>query len=117
MITRDYEALFILKASGTDQELAQAASQLEEPIKKMGGQIGQTHSLGRRRMAFRIARQGEGVYHVVRFSAPSEQLGELDRIFRLNERIVRFIILNGEEVPTAVVPAAAPAAEPAAARA
>ncbi len=102
MITRDYEALFILKSAGTDQEIAQAATQLEDPIKKLGGKIERALSLGRRRLAFRIERQGEGIYHVVRFNAPTERLGELDRVYRLNERVVRFIILNGEEVPSTV---------------
>jgi small subunit ribosomal protein S6 len=99
MITKDYEALFILKTTGTEQEIAQAASSLEDPIKKAGGRIDRAQTLGRRRLAFRIARQGEGVYHVLRFWAPTESVSELDRVFRLNERIVRFIILDGEEVP------------------
>ena len=117
MTTREYEALFILKAAGTEQEVAQSATQLEEPIRRVGGNVAKTNSLGRRRLAFRISRQGEGFYHVVRFNAPTERLSELQRIWRLNERVVRFIVLNGEEVPLNVPPAA-PAAipEPAVAR-
>ena len=94
---RDYEALVILKAAGTEQELAQHASQLEEQIKKLGGSIATSQSMGRRKLAFRISRQTEGYYHLLRFRAPTEQVSELERLFRLNEVIVRFMILNGEE--------------------
>ena len=98
MNTRDYEALFILKSAGTDQDIEKAATQLEEPIKKLGGGISRAQSMGKRKLAFRIAKQAEGFYHLVRFTAPTERVRELDKIFRLNERIVRFVIVTGDEV-------------------
>ncbi len=109
--TRDYEALIILKAAGTEQEIAKHAAQLEDQVKKLGGGIERSQSMGRRKLAFRIARQTEGHYYLLRFRAPTEQVGELERLFRLNESIVRFIILSAEEaaVPAAVaVRSAAP---------
>ena len=110
--TRDYEALIILKAAGTEQEIAKHAAQLEDQVKKLGGGIERSQSMGRRKLAFRIARQTEGHYYLLRFRAPTEQVGELERLFRLNESIVRFIILSAEEAaaPVAVaVRSAAPA--------
>ena len=99
MTTRGYEALVILRTAGTDQDLARQAAKLEEPIKKIGGSIDVSQSLGRRKLAFRIARQVEGHYHLLRFQAPAEQVTEVERVYRLNEAIVRFIILNAEETP------------------
>lgn len=97
MTTRRYEALVILKAAGSEQELARHAAHLEEPIKKIGGTMETTQSLGRRKLAFRIARQQEGHYHLLRFQAPTAQVAELERLFRLNEAIVRFMILSADE--------------------
>ena len=97
MMTKGYEALVILKASGTEQELARQAASLEDPIKKVGGKLDSAQSLGRRKLAFRISRQTEGHYHLLRFQAPAEQLGELERLFRLHESIVRFMIVAAEE--------------------
>jgi small subunit ribosomal protein S6 len=107
MLTRRYEALFILKSAGTEQELSRFAAQLEDPIRKVGGRVEHAQSLGRRRLAFRIARHSEGHYHLMRFWAPTAQVSELERLFRLNEGIVRFLILSAEEV--AVEAQAAPA--------
>ena len=98
MMTRVYEALVIFRAGGTEQELARHAALLEEPIKKVGGRIETTQSLGRRKLAFRIAKQSEGHYHLLRFQAPTEQIQELERLFRLNETVVRFIILSADEI-------------------
>ena len=96
--TREYEAMVIVRAGGTEQELAQHAARLEEPIKKLGGRVDTVQPMGRRRLAFRIARQTEGCYYVVRFHAPTQQIGELERLFHLNESIVRFIILTEDEL-------------------
>ena len=54
--TREYEALIILRPGGTEQEVGQHAARLEEPIKKLGGRIENVQPMGRRRLAFRIAR-------------------------------------------------------------
>ena len=82
-MSREYEALVILKTTGTDAELAQAVHQLEEPIKKLGGQIDSSVSWGRRRLAYWIARQNEGHYHLVQFRILPNQLNELKRLLRL----------------------------------
>ena len=109
-MTRDYEALVILKSAGTEQDVTRHATHLEEPIKKLGGSLTTSHSLGRRRLAFRIARQSEGYYYVLRFKAPTDQVKELERLLRLNDAVVRFMILTADEVgpwqPSTGAPAA-----------
>ena len=111
MTTRDYEALVIVKAAGTEQEIARVAALLEDPIKKVGGRLDTNQNMGRRRLAFRISRQTEGYYFLLRFHAPTEQVAELERLFRLTDTIVRFIILTAEEAgplrPVAAVPSGA----------
>lgn len=93
--------MIILKAAGTEQDIARSAAQLEEPIKKLGGRIDSSQGWGRRKLAFRIARQAEGYYHLLRFTAPTDRVAEIKRLFRLNEAIVRFVILNRTEVEPA----------------
>ena len=97
-MTRGYEALIILKAAGTEQEIARQAARLEEPIKKIGGIMESSQGMGRRKLAFRISRNTEGYYYLLRFQAPTAQVPALDRLFRLNESVVRFMILSESEV-------------------
>ena len=110
MTTKGYEALVILKMAGTEQELARHAAKIEEPIRKIGGSIERSQSLGRRRLAFRIARHAEGSYHLLRFQAPADRVGELNRVFRLNDAIIRFMILSAEELPAAAATGSASSA-------
>ena len=106
--TRGYEALVILKA-GSEQDVARNAAHLEEPIKKVGGRLETSQSMGRRKLAFRIARHTEGHYYFLRFNAPTGQVGALERLFHLNETVVRFMILSADEVAPVAAHAASPA--------
>lgn len=107
MTTRSYEALIIFKTAGTEQEIARAGASLEEPIKKLGGSVDTLQSMGRRRLAFRIARQMEGYYYLLRFHLPTGQVEELERLLRLQDSIVRFMILSTEDIPASPAPARA----------
>ena len=73
--SRPYEALVIFRSGGTEQEIAKQAAGLEDPIKKIGGQLEGNQSMCRRKLAFRISRQVEGYYFLLRFQAPTEGLG------------------------------------------
>ena len=94
MGTRAYEAMIILKSVGGEAELAQAVSQIEEPIKRAGGRVVNSASWGRRRLTYRIGRQAEGHYQLVQFELAPGQLTEVKRALTLNEQIVRFMILS-----------------------
>ena len=109
-LTRPYEALVLLKVIGTDAELSHAVTQVEEPIKRLGGRLDSSVSWGRRRLAYRVSRQVEGCYHLLQFSLEPRQLDELKRLFGLNETIVRFLVLNRAESPAAPVAAQTAAA-------
>ena len=107
----------IFKAAGTEQDIARLASHVEEPIKKLGGHVDSSQPMGRRRLAFRISKQAEGYYYLLRFSLPTGQVEALERLLRLNETIVRFMILNAEELPLPGAGAPRQAGLPAAAQA
>lgn len=102
-MTRSYETLIIVKAAGTEHDVAQATGQLEELVRKTGGKIETAQNLGRRRLAFRIARQTEGYYFVVRFAAPTQAVADLERQLRLHDAVIRFIVLTGDEAASTVL--------------
>ena len=108
MTNRPYEALVILKAGGTDEEMAKHATGVEALVTKLGGAVERAQPMGRRRLAFPISRQSEGYYYLLRFTAPTQQLGELERLLRLDEKIVRFLVLQRDEQTPAPQKAAAP---------
>ena len=107
-MTRQYEALIIVKAAGTDAEVARAVAQVEALLKKLGARVEQTQAFGRRRLAYRIARQTEGHYHFVVFHMAPAQLDELKRQLRLNDTVVRYLILSRAPAKPAAAPPGPP---------
>lgn len=49
---------------------------------------------GRRRLAYPIKRYAEGTYHVARLTLGRDQAQDLDRSLRLNEQILRHLIVR-----------------------
>lgn len=98
---RPYEVLVIFRTAGTEQDLAAAVAGCEEVITKQGGTVQSAQPFGRRRLAYRIARQVEGHYYLFKFAIPPSAIGELERQLRLAEPVVRFIVLAEEEAVTA----------------
>jgi small subunit ribosomal protein S6 len=107
MMARRYEALLMFSAQASESEVARQVAQVEEAIRKFGGQPDGVQPMGRRRLAYRIAKQTEGAYHLLRFRAPGPQVAELDRLLRLNEAVLRHLILSEDELGAPAAPAPA----------
>lgn len=90
---RPYEILVIFRTAGSEPELAAAVAAVQALVTKQGGTPQTAQAFGRRRLAYRIARQVEGYYYLFKFAAPSSAVVELERQLRLTEAIVRFIVL------------------------
>ena len=96
---RAYETTFILApsldAEGTQKEI----DDIKGLITAGGGEITTEKEWGRRRLAFPIQNHAEGIYHILRFSLDSGKLPELDRHFKLNENVLRALVIRDEGLP------------------
>ena len=62
-------------------------------VSEGGGEVGKVDRWGRRRLAFEIARQSEGYYVVIEFSADPTAMAELDRALTLADEVLRFKVV------------------------
>ncbi len=94
-----YELALIL-ASHLDEATQEAKmAKIQEVLDAAGGQVEQVDKWGRRGLAYEIKGRRDGIYLFVRFRSPSPALRELDRILKLDEGILRHMIVAGEEAP------------------
>ena len=93
---RHYETMFIVKATLTDEETQAEIATVKANIEKNGGTIVSVDNMGTRNMAYEIEKQKRGYYYVIYFTAPSESISELERNYRVNESIIRFIFIKSE---------------------
>ena len=93
---RHYETMFIVKSTLTDEETQAEIATVKANIEKNAGTIVSCDEMGSRNLAYEIDKQKRGYYYVIYFTAPSESITELERNYRVNENIIRFIFIKSE---------------------
>lgn len=106
---RAYEVMVILDPSLEERTIQPSLEKYLTVVTKDGGTVDSLEVWGRRRLAYEIAKNHEGIYAVVNLTAEPDTVKELDRQLGLNESILRTKVIR----PT--VPAASSAPAPAAA--
>ncbi len=86
---RHYELLLILDPSLDERTVAPSIDTFLNVIRQGGGSVENVDIWGRRRLAFEIQKNAEGIYAVIRLNAASAVVSELDRQLNLNESVLR----------------------------
>ncbi len=87
-----YELLALLPLTGTDEELATAASKIEERIRLAGGVVAGGASIHKGRMSYPIKNVRQGYYHLIQFEMEPEQVNEFKRQLTLAQEALRFTV-------------------------
>ncbi|WP_321778966.1 30S ribosomal protein S6 [Sulfurimonas sp.] len=91
---RKYENLVIVKPTFTAEEIQASIKAIEEIITSNGGEIATTDSMGMRKLAYPIDKNERGYYHVIYYSIAPSAITEIERRFRINEDLLRFITIK-----------------------
>lgn len=94
---RKYENLVIVKPTLTAEEIQASIQAIEEVITSNGGEIAATDAMGMRKLAYPIQKSERGYFHVIYYSIAPSAINEIERRFRLNEEILRFITIKYEK--------------------
>ncbi|WP_257937788.1 30S ribosomal protein S6 [Campylobacter lari] len=93
---RHYEVLFILKPTLTEEEVSAKLEFVKEVLTKNGAEIESVVPMGTRKLAYKIKKYERGTYFVIYFKAPTNLIAELERILRITEEVIRFLIVKYE---------------------
>ena len=91
---RKYENLVIVKPTLTAEEIQASITAIEEVITSNGGEIATTDSMGMRKLAYPIEKNERGHFHVIYYSVDPSSITEIERRFRLNEELLRFVTIK-----------------------
>ncbi|MBI9073151.1 MAG: 30S ribosomal protein S6 [Melioribacteraceae bacterium] len=93
MTTNQYESVVIVNATLDDEQIDAILTKVEDTIKVNGGEIANVDKWGRKRLAYPIQKSKSGYYVVYRFSAPTDLIKKLERMYRLDENIIRYLTI------------------------
>ncbi|WP_456450673.1 30S ribosomal protein S6 [Hydrogenimonas sp.] len=95
-MTRHYETLFVVKPTLTEEEIKAQIENVRSILTKNGAQIAAEFDWGMRKLAYEIEKNPRGYYYVIYYTAPGNLIKELERNFRYNEEIIRFLNVKYE---------------------
>jgi small subunit ribosomal protein S6 len=90
---RIYEIVLIFDSGLEDEKLDQKLKRLEERVTEDGGTIEDVARWGKRKLAYPIKKKESGNYVVVTFKSGAEHLEELERGLKLDEQVLRYLII------------------------
>ncbi|MCC7418566.1 MAG: 30S ribosomal protein S6 [Acidobacteria bacterium] len=94
MADRQYELVYILPPDVTEQQAAELHEQIEQVVSRMHGRLEKTENWGRKRLAYEIARQKEGVYVLEVIDGSGDLMKELDRRLRVMDIVIRHMVVR-----------------------
>ena len=97
MANRQYELVYILPPDTTEQQVTDLHGQIEGVVSRMNGQIEKTDNWGRKKLAYEIGHNKEGVYVLEVINGTGDLMKELDRRLRVIDQVVRHMIVRVDE--------------------
>ncbi len=89
-----YESMVVITGNLVESDVKQENLKIINFIKENGGELTETDDWGKRTLAYEILKQKEGYYFINYFKLSADKILELDRLYRLNEHIIRHNIIK-----------------------
>ncbi len=93
MLKRTYESVVIVNAALEDEQIDSTIARIQETITTHNGEIVDLDKWGRKRLAYPIKKAKSGYYTIFRFNASTDLIAVLERNYRLDENIVRYLTI------------------------
>jgi len=91
---RAYEVMVILDPSVEERTVENSLDKYLNVIRNDGGSVESVDVWGRRRLAYEVKKNAEGIYAVISLNAEPATVKEFDRQLTLNESILRTKVIR-----------------------
>ena len=93
---RAYEVMVILDPSLEERTIEPSLDKYLNVIRNDGGTVETVDVWGRRRLAYEVKKNAEGIYAVISLKATPATVKEFDRQLTLNESVLRTKVLRAD---------------------
>jgi small subunit ribosomal protein S6 len=105
---RDYEVVYIFDTQLPEEAIGEKLDRYHKLLTDEGAEITATDHWGRRQLAFPIRKQANGYYVVSQFRSATDALPEYERRLKLDQELLRYMVVLHEGEPTAPMSIATP---------
>jgi len=92
-----YELVYILAPDLEEEQVQENDDWVKSVIDRYGGQVEEVDSWGKRRLGYEINDYQEGIYSIMNFTGDKKVIGELERVFKISDQVIRYLIVKEEE--------------------
>jgi small subunit ribosomal protein S6 len=98
---RDYEAVYIFDTQLPEEQVNEKLDRYHALLTQAGAEVTAVDHWGRRQLTYPIRKQQAGYYVVAQFQSGTDQLPEYERLLKLDEQLLRYLVVLHEGEPTA----------------
>ena len=91
---RHYETTYILRPNLGEDQLTEIIDRTNAIVTNDGGTIIHLDRWGIKRLAYEINKEIQGYYVYLNYAAPGRTVDEIERIFKIDDRVFRFLTVK-----------------------
>ena len=99
-----YETIYVVKQDLDNKGLKELEAKYDNLLKLNKAIIEYKENWGLRNLAYKIQNYKKGYYYMVVFNGEKETVNELERNFRIDENILRFLTSRADNIPSEPTP-------------
>ena len=94
---RNYEIIFIVRPDVAEEDADKLIAQMEGVVAGAGGKVEKVEKMGRRRLAYRIQRQREGIYVLFKLQGSGDTVKEFERRLKVTDTVIKYLSVRIDE--------------------
>jgi len=91
-----YETMYILRPDIAEEEVNKHIEKYNKLLEDMGGKILDSQMRGKRRLAYTIAKNREGIYVQLSHQGDGQHIEKIEKSMRLSEDVIRYMTIKQE---------------------
>ena len=92
-----YEVMFIVRPDMEEAEIKKTAESMKKVLTDGKAKVLEEKAMGQKELAYEIKKVNTGFYYLYVVEASKEAVSEFDRVARINENLLRHLIVKVDE--------------------
>jgi small subunit ribosomal protein S6 len=92
-----YEMMFIARTDVPEEEIDKLTAQMDTVVSGAGGKTEKIDKMGRRRLAYRVKKQREGLYILFTFEGNGDTVREFERRLKVTDSVIKYLTVRVDE--------------------
>jgi small subunit ribosomal protein S6 len=94
----NYESTFIVSPELQIEKVEQLIAKTVKAVETSKGIVKTVQQLGKKRLAYPINKEREGIYIYMELSGTGEMINALENFFKFNDSVIRFMTIKSKKI-------------------